>query len=90
MRRADGNDNDFSGALTDRRQRAQLGSALLAAVVHALVNLLDRLAHQYTVNCPAEFAMIEDFDTLVAKWRGYARYGLTYVNWRFINGSQVS
>ncbi len=37
-----------------------------------------------------EFAMVEDFDTLVAKWRGYMRYSMTYVNWRFINGSQVS
>ena len=39
---------------------------------------------------PAEFAMIEDFDTLVAKWRGYVRHGMTYVNWRWINGSIVS
>ena len=39
---------------------------------------------------PAEFAMIEDFDTLVAKWRGYTRYGMTYVNWRFVGGSQVA
>lgn len=39
---------------------------------------------------PAEFAMIEDFDTLVAKWRGYARHGMTYVNWRFVGGAQVT
>lgn len=39
---------------------------------------------------PLEFAMIEDFDTLVAKWRGYGRWGMTYVQWRFIGGSQVS
>lgn len=39
---------------------------------------------------PAEYAMIEDFDTLVAKWRGYARHGMTYVNWRFLSGSQVT
>jgi phage major head subunit gpT-like protein len=37
-----------------------------------------------------EFAFIEDFDTLVAKWRGYGRWGMTYINWRFIHGSQVS
>lgn len=37
-----------------------------------------------------EFAMIEDFDTLVAKWRGYARYANVYTNWRFILGSQVT
>jgi len=39
---------------------------------------------------PAEFAMIEDFDTLVAKWRGYARYGMTYVNWRWVGGASVT
>ena len=39
---------------------------------------------------PIEYAMIEDFDTLVAKWRGYGRWGNTWVNWRFIGGSQVS
>ena len=39
---------------------------------------------------PMEFAMVEDFDTLVAKWRGYRRYGMTYVDWRFIIGNQVS
>jgi hypothetical protein len=51
------------------------------------------LRRQYLFWCDrvsAEFAMVEDFDTLVAKWRGYARYGQTYINWRFINGSQVS
>lgn len=37
-----------------------------------------------------EFAMIEDFDTLVAKWRGYMRYSLAYTNWRWILGAQVS
>lgn len=39
---------------------------------------------------PAEFAMIEDFDTLVAKWRGYTRHGMTYVNWRWVGGAQVT
>lgn len=39
---------------------------------------------------PVEFAMIEDFDTLVAKWRGYARYANVYTNWRWILGAQVS
>ena len=39
---------------------------------------------------PAEFAMIEDFDSLVAKWRGYCRHGMTYVNWRWIDGAIVS
>ncbi len=39
---------------------------------------------------PIEFAFIEDFDTLAAKWRGYGRWGMTYVNWRFIGGAQVT
>ena len=38
----------------------------------------------------AEFAFIEDFDTLVAKWRGYKRHGMTYTNWRWVNGALVS
>lgn len=37
-----------------------------------------------------EFAMIEDFDTLIAKWRTYGRWGNAYTNWRFILGAQVS
>ena len=39
---------------------------------------------------PVEFAMVEDFDTLVAKWRGYARYANVYTNWRWLIGSQVT
>lgn len=39
---------------------------------------------------PIEHAMVEDFDTLVAKWRVYARYGVGYNDWRWILGSQVS
>lgn len=39
---------------------------------------------------PVEFAMVEDFDTLTAKWRGYARYAAAYVNWRWILGASVS
>lgn len=38
----------------------------------------------------AEFAFIEEFDSLVGKWRGYCRHGMTYINWRFVNGSIVS
>jgi len=37
-----------------------------------------------------EFAFAEDLDTLIAKWRGYARYSMAQLNWRWINGSQVS
>lgn len=38
---------------------------------------------------PLEFAMIEDFDTLTGKWRGYMRYGNAHVDWRFGYGSSV-
>ena len=39
---------------------------------------------------PYEFAMVEDIDTIVAKWRLYARYGAGWSDWRWILGSQVS
>lgn len=39
---------------------------------------------------PVEFAMAEDLDTIIAKWRGYARYGNAHWDWRWILGSQVS
>jgi len=39
---------------------------------------------------PVEFAMVEDFDTLVGKWRGYARYANVYTNWRWVLGAQVT
>jgi hypothetical protein len=38
---------------------------------------------------PVEFAHVEDFDTLIAKWRGYARYSWLYIDWRWIFGSNV-
>jgi hypothetical protein len=44
----------------------------------------------WTDRIPIEFAMIEDFDTLVAKWRGYQRYALAHIDWRFLLGSIVS
>lgn len=37
-----------------------------------------------------EFAMAEDFDTMIAKWRAYMRYSSAYSDWRWIFGSQVS
>jgi phage major head subunit gpT-like protein len=39
---------------------------------------------------PYEFAMVEDFDTLVGKWRLYGRYGHGHADWRWILGSSVS
>jgi len=36
-----------------------------------------------------EFAMVEDFDKLVAKWRGYMRYSNAWTDWRHILGANV-
>lgn len=37
----------------------------------------------------SQFAMVEDFDTLIGKWRLYCRYGLGHNDWRFLLGAQV-
>ena len=39
---------------------------------------------------PLEFAFVEDFDTLVAKWRAYMRYSWSWIRWHWIMGHQVS
>lgn len=47
-----------------------------------MLHWLDRIA--------LEFAMVEDFDTITAKWRGYMRYSNAHTDWRFILGASVS
>lgn len=37
-----------------------------------------------------EFGMVEDFDSLLGKWRCYLRYSLGWLDWRWVLGSQVS
>jgi hypothetical protein len=37
-----------------------------------------------------EFAYDRDFDTLMAKWSVYMRYGLGWADWRFVYGHNVS
>jgi hypothetical protein len=44
----------------------------------------------WTDRIPLEFGMIEDFDTLVAKFRAYMRYAMAWSDWRFVLGAQVS
>jgi len=44
----------------------------------------------WTDRIPMEFAMAEDIDTLIAKWRGYVRYALAHTDWRWTMGHQVS
>lgn len=39
---------------------------------------------------PLEFAMAEELDTLIAKWRAYMRYSCLWRDWRFILGANVS
>lgn len=38
----------------------------------------------------AEFGMVEDFDTLVGKWRVYCRYSLGHNDWRFLYGQNAA
>lgn len=38
----------------------------------------------------AEFAFAEDLDTLIAKWRGYTRFTMAEIDWRWVIGAQVS
>ncbi len=39
---------------------------------------------------PVEFAMTEDFDKLLAKYRSYGRWSNAHIDWRWIIGSQVN
>ena len=39
---------------------------------------------------PLEFAMAEDLDTIIAKWRAYLRYSWAWTNWRWVFGAIVS
>ena len=39
---------------------------------------------------PLEFAMAEDLDTLIAKWRAYMRYFNAITDWRWITGALVT
>ena len=39
---------------------------------------------------PLEFGQVKDFDTLIAKYRAYMRYGRGWNDWRFIYGHNVS
>lgn len=44
----------------------------------------------WTDRVPMEFAMAEDLDTIIAKWRGYMRYAMGQSEWRWIYGHNVS
>lgn len=64
--------------LTDTNNWFMMDSALRGDALH----WLDRIS--------AEMAMVEDFDTLIAKWRIYFRLGNGHSDWRFICGASVS
>ncbi len=49
-----------------------------------------KMSTAWTDRVSKEFAMVEDFDTLVAKWRLYARYGAGHFDWRWVVGANVS
>ena len=38
----------------------------------------------------SEMKMMEDFDSLVAKWRGYSCYANAFIDWRWVLGASVS
>lgn len=52
-------------------------------------DMMKQSAH-WVDRIPLEFAMAEDIDTIIAKWRAYMRYSASYDDWRFILGNQVS
>ena len=64
--------------LTDTNNWFMMDSRLRPTMLH----WFDRI--------PLEFAFIEDFDTILGKWRAYMRYGNAHTDWRFILGAQVS
>ena len=64
--------------LTDANNWFMMDSRVRGNMLH----WIDRVA--------IEFGMIEDFDTLIAKFRAYMRYGAAWTDWRWILGSQVS
>jgi hypothetical protein len=64
--------------LTDTNNWFMMDSRMRKMMLHHL----DRI--------PIEFAFIEDFDTIIGKWRGYMRYGNAHTDWRFVLGGQVS
>ena len=64
--------------LTDTNNWFLIDSALMKQFNH-WVNRVD-----------AEFAMVEDFDTILAKWRLYCRYAMGHSDWRWVMGHQVS
>jgi len=49
-----------------------------------------KMCLHWTDRVNMEFAFIEDFDTMLGKWRAYAYYGNAHTDWRFVNGFQVS
>jgi hypothetical protein len=44
----------------------------------------------WTDRIELEFGSAEEFDTYIAKWRAYMRFGNGWTNWRWILGAEVS
>lgn len=49
-----------------------------------------KLFLKWTDRIPLEFGSAEEFDTFIAKWRAYMRYGNGWINWRWILGAEVA
>lgn len=43
----------------------------------------------WTDRMPLEFNSAEEFDTFIAKWRAYMRFGNCWTNWRWLYGNEV-
>jgi len=49
-----------------------------------------RMSLNWVDRIPLEYAMIEDFESMAAKWRAYMRYGAAWTDWRWICGAVVA
>ncbi len=84
---ADNNSNVHMGAYTPREWR-YLDDANDWWMCDSA---LRRQYAKWTDRVALEFAMAEDIDTIVAKWRAYMRYAAAiWLNWRFVYGNEVS
>ena len=48
-----------------------------------------KMMNKWTDAVPLEFAMVEDFNTIRALWRGYMVYAHAFVDWRWAFGHNV-
>lgn len=85
------------GALNDRNVHFQAYNIIEWNYIDADTNnwfLMDSTLMKDSVywvdRIPIEFAFVEDFDTIIAKWRAYMRYANAWIDWRWGVGSEVA